>query len=79
MRIRKNIAVSDEGYLFNPTTGDSFSTNGTGAMIISMLKQDKSLIEITDAICEAYDADRILVERDVEDFTSMLKDNSVLD
>jgi porphobilinogen deaminase len=79
MRIRKNIAVSDEGFLFNPTTGDSFSTNGTGALIINLLKQDKSVAEITEAICDTYDADRILVERDLEEFTSLLKEFSVLD
>lgn len=79
MRIRKNIAVSDEGFLFNPTTGDSFSTNGTGALIISLLKQDKNFVEITDAICETFDVDRILVERDLEEFTSLLKEYSALD
>ena len=42
MRIRKNIAVSDEGFLFNPTTGDSFSTKGTGGLIVKLLKQDQS-------------------------------------
>ncbi len=79
MRIRKNIAVSDEGFLFNPTTGDSFSTNGTGSFIISLLKQDKPQEEIVEAICELYDADRQLVERDLEEFTSLLKEHSVLD
>ena len=79
MRIRKNIAVSDEGFLFNPTTGDSFSTNGTGALIVKLLKQDKSVSEIIDALCESYDADRILVERDLEEFTSLLKEYSLLD
>jgi hypothetical protein len=79
MRIRKNIAVSEEGFLFNPTTGDSFSTNGIGAMIIRLLKQDKNLSEITDIICDEYDADRMLAERDVEEFASLLKEYSLLD
>jgi hypothetical protein len=79
MRIRKNIAVSEEGFLFNPTTGDSFSTNGTGALIIRLLKQDKTLPEIANELCAEYDADRLLVERDLEEFASLLKDFSVLD
>lgn len=79
MRIRKNIAVSEEGFLFNPTTGDSFSTNGIGALIIRLLKQDKTLSEITEVICEEYDADRLLAERDVEEFASLLKEHSILD
>ena len=79
MRIRKNIAVSEEGFLFNPTTGDSFSTNGTGALIIRLLKQDKTLPEIANELYAEYDADRLLVERDLEEFASLLKDFSVLD
>jgi len=39
MRVRKNIATSDEGFLFNPTTGDSFSTNAIGAEIILLMKK----------------------------------------
>ncbi|MCE1155012.1 MAG: PqqD family protein [Bacteroidales bacterium] len=79
MRIRKNIAVSEEGFLFNPTTGDSFSTNSTGALIIRLLKQDKTLPEIASELCDEYDADRLLVERDLEEFASLLKEYSVLD
>ncbi len=79
MRIRKNIAVSDEGFLFNPATGDSFSTNGIGSEIIGLLKQDKSLPDIADNICKQYDVDRVLFERDLEEFATLLKNYSILD
>ena len=79
MRIRKNIATSDEGFLFNPTTGDSFSTNPIGSEIIMLLKKDKSLIEICDYICEVYDVDKMLFERDLDEFTTLLKDYSILE
>ena len=42
MRVRKNIATSDEGFVFNPATGDSFSTNSIGAEIIRLMKGEKS-------------------------------------
>jgi hypothetical protein len=79
MRIRKNIAVSDEGFLFNPATGDSFSTNGIGSEIISLLKQDKSTSEIIEEISKNYDVDRLLLERDLEEFTGLLKDYSIIE
>lgn len=79
MRIRKNIAVSDEGFLFNPATGDSFSTNGIGSEIIGLLKQDKSMHEITDEICRNYDVDSLLFERDLDEFTTLLKGYSILE
>jgi len=79
MRIRKNIATSAEGFLFNPTTGDSFSTNTIGSEIIDLLKQDKNFQDITAVICSNYDVDTILFERDLEDFTSLLKEYSILE
>jgi hypothetical protein len=79
MRVRKNIATSDEGFLFNPTTGDSFSTNSIGAEIINLLKKDLTQREISDYICERYDVDPALLERDLEDFTLQLKDFSILE
>lgn len=79
MKIRKNIAISDEGFLFNPATGDSFSTNGIGVEIISKLKKDFSEKEIIDSICSEYDVDRNLFERDFDDFTAVLKEYGILE
>ncbi len=79
MRVRKNIASSDEGFIFNPTTGDSFSANMIGAEIINLLKKDITLKEVADIICDKYDVDRSLFERDLEDFTLQLKDFSILE
>lgn len=79
MRVRKNIAVSDEGFLFNPGTGDSFSTNTIGSEIIAQLKKDKSTSEIAEDMCEKYDVDKILFERDLDEFMSVLKEYSILE
>jgi hypothetical protein len=43
MRIKKNIAISESGFIFNPAVGDSYSTNPIGAEIIKMLKESKSV------------------------------------
>lgn len=79
MNVRKNIAISDEGFLFNPSTGDSFSTNPIGAELINLLKKNVSTEEIVEIICQKYDVDRLLFERDLEDFTIQLKDFSILE
>lgn len=79
MRVRKNIATSEEGFLFNPTTGDSFSTNKIGAEIIMLMKKDMSPAEVVEKICEKYDVDKSLFERDFEDFSLQLKEYSILD
>jgi len=79
MRVRKNIATSEEGFLFNPTTGDSFSTNKIGAEIILLMKKDLPIQEVIDTVCEKYDVDSSLFERDLEEFTLQLKDYSILE
>lgn len=79
MKLKKNIATSDEGFLFNPTTGDSFSTNSIGAEIILLLKKNDSLHNITEFICNKYDVDKILLNRDLEDFVQQLKEYSIVE
>lgn len=79
MKVRKNIATSEEGFLFNPATGDSFSTNPIGAEILLLLKLEIPIKQITEKICEKYDVDKSLFERDFEEFTLQLKDYNILE
>jgi len=79
MTIRKNIATSDEGFIFNPATGDSFTTNPLGAEIITLLKEDKRLPDIISAISEKYDVEEAQLEKDLDDFISQLKESSIME
>jgi hypothetical protein len=79
MKLRKNIASSEEGFIFNPGTGDSFSTNPIGAEIISLLKEDNNLKAIKDHMCEKYEVNEVQFEKDLDDFVSQLKDASILE
>lgn len=79
MKLRKNIATSEEGFVFNPATGDSFTTNSIGTDIIALLKEGKSMLEIIDTICEKYDVERNQFEKDLDDFKSQLVDSNILD
>lgn len=79
MKVRKNIATSEEGFLFNPTTGDSFSSNPIGTEIILLMKEGKSSSEIIEVMCEKYDVDQVLFERDLEEFTTVLKEYNILE
>jgi len=79
MRIKKNIATSEEGFIFNPGTGDSFSTNDIGTEIISLLKEDKSQQAIIDTICSGYDVDQNQFEKDLDDYLIQLKDYTILE
>lgn len=73
MQVRKNIAISDSGFLFNPSSGDSYSVNPIGQEIIQLLQEDKPEQEIIDHILNEYMIDKNTVEKDLYDFLSMLK------
>ena len=73
MDIRKNIAVSENGFIFNPLTGDSFSVNQTGVFILRKMKEGDSNEDIMKALQEEYELDTHTAEKDLYDFLSLLK------
>lgn len=72
MKINSNIAISDSGFIFNPTSGDSFSTNPIGHKIISLMKEGKSKNDIIGFLTENYQVDKSTAEKDLGDFLLML-------
>ena len=73
MNIRKNIAISETGFIFNPSTGESFSVNYIGAEIITQLKEGKGYEEIRDSILAHYETDTDTFEKDYYDYITLLK------
>lgn len=72
MQINKNIAISDSGFIFNPSSGDSFSANAVGLEIIRLFKDGKSKEDVISTISENYVVDASTFEKDINDFIQML-------
>ncbi len=72
MMIKKDVAVSDSGFVFNPATGESFSVNPIGTEIIRMIKENKSSQEIVDFVIDHYQTDSVTIDKDFNDFMEML-------
>jgi hypothetical protein len=72
MKLKKNVATSEAGFVFNPGTGDSFSVNQTGAEIISLFKEERSPEEVIQIISSKFDVEQIQIEKDLDDFVSQL-------
>ncbi len=72
MKIKPNLAINETGFLFNPSTGDSFSLNATGQEILTLFKQGKSDDEVIEHITQEYMIDKNSVEKDLYDFKIML-------
>ncbi|RLD88817.1 MAG: PqqD family protein [Bacteroidetes bacterium] len=79
MTIKNDIAISDSGFVFAPGTGESFTVNPIGAEIIQMLKEEKSVEQISERMLEKYNTDATTVEKDVNDFISMLRHFSLIE
>ena len=77
MRLKKNIATSESGFIFNPSTGDSFSANPIAADILLHLKEGNSIAVVKNMILEKYDVEPAQVENDLDDFVLQLRDNSL--
>jgi hypothetical protein len=76
--IKKNIATNEFGFVFNPATGDSYSSNPVAADIIQLMKDGSSLNEIKKTLLDKYDVDKRTIEKDVDDFVGILKENNLL-
>lgn len=73
MKIKKNVATSESGYVFNPSTGESFSINPLGIEIFNLLKENRPFDEISKIILNKYNTDKDTFEKDFNDFTGLLK------
>jgi hypothetical protein len=73
MKLKKNIAISDSGFVFDPNSGESYSINPIGAEIIGLLKQEKTFEELQSIMLNKYDTDAASFERYYYDFINMVE------
>jgi len=78
MKLKNNIAVSETGFIFVPTTGDSFSVNPIGVEIIEMLKDNVSEKDIFKKLISRYDTDDTSLAKDYYDFVNQLKQHNLI-
>jgi hypothetical protein len=79
MQIKKNIAISDSGYIFNPGTGESFVLNPIAKEILELLKENKSYEEISAFITDQYNISGPTFEKDYFDFMNTLRKNHLIE
>lgn len=78
MQINRNIAISESGFIFNPGTGDSFSTNSVGLEIIRLLQEAAGKEEILIAVQDKFAVDKDTAEKDLNDFIMVLHSYQLL-
>lgn len=68
------LAISDSGFVFDPSTGNSFNTNTVGLNIIKGLQKQLSIEEVAESLESLYDASLKEIQEDVIVFLKELKD-----
>ncbi|WP_297058831.1 PqqD family protein [Thermosulfurimonas sp.] len=71
MKLRR-LAISEEGFIFDPETGNSYTVNETGLFILEKLRQDLSPEEIARLLSQEYEVSPEEARRDLEDFLEVL-------
>ncbi len=78
MKVDPNIALSDTGFLFHASTGDSFSVNPTGLRILQLVKSSKTVEEMVAVLAEEYKVDPEQAEEDLFDYLQYLRQLKIL-
>lgn len=73
MLLKKNIALSESGFIFNPSTGDSYTVNKIAAEILESLKANIPLAAIRAQLLKQYDIDEKSLDEDLNDFFGHLR------
>ncbi len=78
MKIIDEIKISENGFVFNSKTGDSFSLNTFGLEIIQQIQDNKDFDQIKIEMLEKYEVDELNFEKDFYEFCALLKHHQII-
>ncbi len=73
MQILSRLAINNEGFVFNPMSGDSFQVSETGLFILNELRAGRAEEAVVRSLMDKYDVTMEVAQRDVADFLANLK------
>lgn len=79
MKIKKNIAVSESGFVFDAGTGETYSLNPVGAEIVKLMNEGKNQDEITNYFLNHYEVSQGIFESAYFDFVSILNQYNLIE
>ena len=71
--ILKRLALSESGFVFDPSSGQSFTVNEAGLAVLRLAQQENDIEILVTKLSEQFDADAAEIKRDVQDFATRLK------
>ena len=72
--VLNRLAISENGFIFDPASGNSFTVNQTGLLIIDLLKKEPDHKTALASIQHQFDVPSTTLERDVLEFARTLRE-----
>ena len=69
----RRLAVSESGFIFDPTTGRSFTANETGVSILRALQAELGIAQIRQQLAADYEVAPQTLDRDLSEFLASLR------
>lgn len=73
MQQLSRLAINDEGFIFDPATGESYVANETGLLMLRAIQAGKSDDAAAAELTQAYDVSTEDALHDLADFRSRLQ------
>lgn len=73
MSALKRLAVSDEGFVFDPSTGDSFLLNPTALFLLRGLQENREPGSLAASLAAEFAAEPAQAVSDLDDFLVQLR------
>jgi len=77
-KIKHSLTINDNGFVFDPETGESFTLNPIGLEMLRMLDSGQSKEEIKNYYLDNYDMDKWSFEKAYLDFMALLEKNHLI-
>jgi PqqD family protein of HPr-rel-A system len=75
----KELMINDEGFAFDPRTGNTYTMNPTGLLIVNAVKAGANVDQVLDSVAARYEVDRQTADRDLEVFFNELQRNKLIE
>ena len=69
----KRLAVNESGFIFDPVSGQSFSTNDTGRAVLKLACTERDPRRIAALLTKEFAVDLNVCEREVLEFIAVLR------
>ncbi len=79
MKLQKNLALSESGFAFHSSTGDTFILNDSANFILHLIQTGKNEDEILNSMIDEFEVEKNTAEKDLKDFISQIKNFNLIE